>query len=486
MPGALPFKVREYVWLAAAGAAAIVAATLPPVVVLGILFALFIVVSAMRTPFALLTVLLVVSPLRALLATEANLPLSVYLAEILLVVYFGAWLAKRVIDRRPPFVLAREPVLPAILLLGCALGIGAFASASLSAWLREWLKWLIMAAFVWQLSLSARQDWRWLVFALLLAAVANAVVGLYIFLGGSGADHLLIFGRFFRAFGTFGQPNPFGGFMGLLLPLALMGSFAYAQILLKGFQQARRPQRDSILLFSCFALTSILLFCALIASWSRGAWLGFAVSTAVMIFAIPVRISRGIAGAVALGILFAGMWYGGLVPRSIMNRLTTAAGDFFTIDDIRGVDVSPENFAVMERIAHWQAALNMAEARPLFGVGLGNYEVVYEEYRLINWKDALGHAHNLYLNMLAETGVAGALAYIAFWLGIFALTWRTRAHPNLFARCMAIGLLGCWTYLAVHSIFDNLYVNNLFLHLGVLLGMLSILHMQVRNSLTME
>ena len=51
---------------------------------------------------------------------------------------------------------------------------------------------------------------------------------------------------------------------------------------------------------------------------------------------------------------------------------------------------------------------------------------------------------------------------------------------------MAIGLLGCWTYLAVHSIFDNLYVNNLFLHLGVLLGMLSILHMQVRNSLTME
>lgn len=486
MLGAAEFKIHEYVWLGAAVAAATVAATLPPIQVLGVLVVFAIAVAATLTPYALLTILLVLSPLRALIATEANLSLPLDIAEVLLVAYFAVWLAARVMNRRPLVAVVREPVLPAILLFGGVLGIGAFSSVSLSAWLREWLKWMIMAAFVWHLGLSARENWRWLVFALLLSAVANAAVGIYIFLGGSGADHLLIFGRYFRAFGTFGQPNPFGGFMGILLPLALMGSFAYLLVILRNFRQAKRLQRSNVVFFICFVAASVLIFCALIASWSRGAWLGFAMSTAVMIFAIPKRKWRGIGYAAMLVLLFAGLWYSGFLPRSIMNRLTTAAGDFLTIDDIRGVDISPENFAVMERIAHWQAALNMAQAQPVIGIGLGNYEVVYEQYRLINWKDALGHAHNFYLNMLAETGIAGALAYLGFWIGTFALTWRTRAHPNIFARCMAIGLLGCWTYLMAHSIFDNLYVNNLFLHIGVLLGMLSILHQQVSRLLIVE
>lgn len=486
MLGAAEFKIREYVWLAAAVAATTAAVTLPPLEVLGVLVVIVIAVAATLTPYALLTLLLVLSPLRALIATEANLSLSLDIAEILLVIYFATWLAARIMNRRPLIVVVREPVLPAILLLGSVVGIGAFTSVSLAAWLREWLKWMIMAAFVWQLALSARGNWRWLVFALLLSAVANAVVGIYIFLGGSGADHLLILGRYFRAFGTFGQPNPFGGFMGILLPLALMGSCAYILTALQECRQSRTPSANTFVLCLCFLAASVLIFCALVASWSRGAWLGFAISTAVMLFAIPKRRARGIGYAVTVVLLFAGMWYGGIIPRSIMNRLTTAAGDFFTIDDIRGVDISPENFAVMERIAHWQAALNMAEAKPVFGVGLGNYEVVYDQYRLINWKDALGHAHNFYLNMLAETGIAGLTAYLAFWIGIFALTWRTRSHPNLFARCMAIGLLGSWTYLMVHSIFDNLYVNNLFLHIGVLLGMLSILHQQISRPLTVE
>ncbi len=51
----------------------------------------------------------------------------------------------------------------------------------------------------------------------------NALIGLYEFFGGSGALVLLIDNRFSRAFGTFGQPNPFGGFMGLLAPVALNG-----------------------------------------------------------------------------------------------------------------------------------------------------------------------------------------------------------------------------------------------------------------------
>ena len=480
------FRFLNIFWLGIAGVSALATALLPSNELLIVCIIVSVAVAAVVTPYALLACLLVLSPLRALVATEANFAFPLDIGQLLLMVYLGAWLATRIINRRPILVGTSAPVFLASMLLASVLGIGAWTSASMSAWLREWLKWIIMAVFVWHLGVSAGKNWRWLVFALLLSATVNAIVGIYIFLGGSGADHLLIMGRFFRAFGTFGQPNPFGGFLGILLPLAVMGAYAFLQLLVEDYRISRIVRRETFLVFSCFVASSILMSSALIASWSRGAWLGIAGATGVMLFAIPKRISRGLSYSMALLLLFVGLWYGGLLPRSIVNRLTTAAGDFLTLDDIRGVDISPTNYAVMERIAHWQAALNMAEAHPVFGVGLGNYEVVYDDYRLINWKEPLGHAHNFYLNMLAEAGLAGALAYVAFWITIFALTWRIRAHPDRFARSMAIGLLGCWTYLAVHSIFDSLYVNNLFLHIGVLLGMLSILYRQISRPLIVE
>ncbi len=78
--------------------------------------------------------------------------------------------------------------------------------------------------------------WEWLVFALVLSGIANALIGIYEYFGGSGALHLLIDGVHFRAFGTFGQPNPFGGFMGLLAPVALMAAIGYGYRLWRGWR----------------------------------------------------------------------------------------------------------------------------------------------------------------------------------------------------------------------------------------------------------
>jgi hypothetical protein len=46
---------------------------------------------------------------------------------------------------------------------------------------------------------------------------------------------------------------------------------------------------------------------------------------------------------------------------------------------------------------------------------------------------------------------------------------------------VTVGLLGTWIYLAAHSLTDNLYVNNLFLHLGIMIGTVSLLYNQVRS-----
>ena len=128
------------------------------------------------------------------------------------------------------------------------------------------------------------------------------------------------------------------------------------------------------------------------------------------------------------------------------------------------------------------AAVNMANAQPLFGVGFGNYEPSYQSFRLAAWQYGLGHAHNIYLNVLAETGIIGLLAYLIFWGGLAALTIRIISRTNGLYRALAIGLLGCWVHLATHQILDNLYVGNIPLYLGALFGILCIIAQPPTNS----
>jgi hypothetical protein len=100
---------------------------------------------------------------------------------------------------------------------------------------------------------------------------------------------------------------------------------------------------------------------------------------------------------------------------------------------------------------------------------------VYPRHALVNWPLALGHAHNYYLNLLAETGIVGLAAYLIAWAVILALTLRALRQTTDLQRGIALGLLGTWAHLAVHSFFDKLYVNNLFLHLGAMLGLIGVL-----------
>lgn len=441
---------------------------------------------AIRSPHVILTFLLVLSPLRTLIATESNLALPLDIGQILFVVYLGIWVIQHIYKRAKIQTVSFSILLQLLIGIVIIFGFNIWSSTSVSAWLTEWLKWCIITLFVWQIELQETKTWKWLIFAFLTSAVGNALIGIYIFFGGSGADHLVILGQFFRAFGTFGQPNPFGGFMGIALPVSIMCMYSQLVHIMGSIAKREKPANSSIIYLLVTSIATGILLAGLIASWSRGAWLGFGISSLVIAFAIPRKLSTSIVVASSTVFLIFALWLGGLIPQSIINRITTAATDFITIDEIRGVDITTVNYAVVERIAHWQAAINMAEAHPIIGVGLGNYEVVYEQYRLLNWTEPLGHAHNYYLNILAETGMIGFLAYSIFWIVVLWVTWRLRQHPDLFARSVGIGLLGSWTYIAVHSLFDNLYVNNLFLHIGLLLGILAVLNRQVWHTVTLE
>lgn len=455
-----------------------------PLAAAGLAVISVLVIAYSLTPLAALITLLVFAPLRTLVETEARglLPLEIGLLMVMLFGFF--WFVARVTQGhyilRFPYSRLWVFLFPFVMVAGVSL----FNAISVSAWLSEWLKWIILLVMAFMAYTLKR--WEWLIFGVVLAALANAVIGLYTFLGGSGALHLLINDRFFRAFGTFGQPNPFGGFMGLIAPLAAGAAWGYLILAWQQWRDTRSLHRGY--LFCTMFYTGATAFIALgvIISWSRGAWLGFAVAMLIVVVLLP---RRRWFSAVVLAVLIIGggfVWSSGRLPTAITERISSATQELFNIQDVRGVDITPDNYAVVERLAHWQAALNMASAHPFLGIGFGNYEAAYDQYRILNWREPLGHAHNYYLNVLAETGIIGLTCYIVLWFGVIWSTWRVLKHPDALARSVAVGLLGTWAYLLLHSLTDNLYVNNLFLHLGILLGVVMLLHNQLWVNVRIE
>ncbi len=94
----------------------------------------------------------------------------------------------------------------------------------------------------------------------------------------------------------------------------------------------------------------------------------------------------------------------------------------------------------------------------------------------------LGHAHNIYLNVAAETGLIGLAFYLWLWIIIVVQTLRAIRRAPGFDRAVAVGLMGAWVYLGTHMLVDNLYVNNTHILIGALFGLLAVIAARTRSN----
>jgi O-antigen ligase len=209
-------------------------------------------------------------------------------------------------------------------------------------------------------------------------------------------------------------------------------------------------------------------------SGSRGAWLAFGAGF------IAVNLMRSRRGAVtftALIILIALIALLGsfrLLPESIAQRLTSFL-PFVGVRDVRSIEITDENYASVERLAFWQAASNMWRDRPWSGVGFGNYQAAYADYALPKWPVALGHAHNYYLNVAAETGLVGLIAYLVLWgVAFWQIGRATRRSDASYFRALALGALGILVHVSVHNVVDNLWVHNMYIQVAIVLGLVDL------------
>lgn len=79
----------------------------------------------------------------------------------------------------------------------------------------------------------------------------------------------------------------------------------------------------------------------------------------------------------------------------------------------------------------WRAALQMAREHPILGVGPSNFRRLYGTYLgLATWDDRI-LANNLYLELLADVGVVGLLAWGWLFASAAAHLWRALPSPRL-------------------------------------------------------
>ena len=147
------------------------------------------------------------------------------------------------------------------------------------------------------------------------------------------------------------------------------------------------------------------------------------------------------------------------LPQAITGRVQDLGGYFGGPDPAR-TEITDENFSVLERLAHWQAGLKMLEDQPWLGVGIGNYGTAYSRYPQPHWYEPLGHAHNVFINFAAETGIVGLAAFLVFWLSVAYWAVRKGWNGPGWINALAVGVFGTWTYLTVHGLFDNLFVQH--------------------------
>jgi O-antigen ligase len=385
--------------------------------------------------------------------------------DLLVLLTLAGWLAQGVARRQ---IRLRLPSLTwPLLAFITALLVSMLNATSMQAGLKELAKWIEVLLIY--LLVANAVDERWekaLTIAIVGSGVLAALHGIYQFLFRVGPEGFLLFGRFMRASGAFGQPNPYAAYLGLTLPIAVGLGLAYivrAEVPLRGIQ------------FVGVAAAAALVGLALLMSWSRGALLGFAAAAAVMVVIAVFWSRRGVAlASVVLVLVLAGMALGGLslVPSSIIERFSDFV-PYLGVTDVRGAEITDANFSVLERMAHWQSAVTMWRDSFWLGVGAGNYGAVYRDYALPMWPYPLGHAHNYYLNIAAETGFLGLTVYAVFMIVSFLACADALRQAEGWRWGLMLGIMGALVHFAVHSLFDNLFVHAMYLHLAMMLGLVA-------------
>lgn len=339
------------------------------------------------------------------------------------------------------------------------------ASLSLVPALSRYEFWKVLSYLLFSFLLSkicrSRRELKLIILIMLAAGLFQAIYGLAEYLSGTGRifGYTNIWGRG-SAFGTFINRDHYAGFLEMIFPLSLGYLLAGANF----FALKRGVSwRQKIVWFSQERLQQTILLAALttvlgvglLFSRSRTGVIIFVVIFFLMMLALSMgakekgeergRKEQSKSGLrrrlrliriVALAVIFVAAYIG---LRPIIDRFTL------------------ESLWREARPKFYQLTIRMIADYFLFGTGAGTYLYAYTPYEEEDLHGLLHHAHNDYLETLAEMGlIGGGSIILAAFLALGLLFWRWHQLPerDYFKRGVGLGLIAGILAILIHSLSD--------------------------------
>ncbi len=415
-------------------------------------------IVTMRWPEVGLSSLVMVIPIQAV--WEGSLgTIHLTLTKTMFIGVVVGWIVRLLFERRLPklswLVVPYLVYLLIVVLSGVNAGDRGAWWIEVYHWLNGFLVYLIASDSL------RRERPAWMaVFATAIGLIGLSCYGFFQLMLHTGPPSFTVNGVT-RAYATFGQPNPFAGYLDVTVPFvaALVGGW-----ILRSGRSYRNARPSSMMV----GLLVIALMAGLGidgATQSRGGWLGMVVGLSAVVWLLG-GLAR-LAGTVLALSLVAAVLVSPLGSR-VGTRMSEGS---VSIEATSRVTV--QNFAVRERLAHWNAGIRMALEHPWLGVGAGNFNANYRQ-STTDWRFRIprGHAHNAYIQAAAQTGFTGLLGYLALISAVGVRLWqRLRATKDSPLRPFVIGAVGVCLAFGVHSLVDYLHVHNLPALLGVVIAM---------------
>lgn len=269
--------------------------------------------------------------------------------------------------------------------------------------------WLYVACALVALQVvRVRRDLRGLAAALVSGAAIVSAYGVLQFLGFDWADRSIEMPGFEvrRAFATFGNPN----FLAALLVLALPVATGLAL-------GARRS-----VAWAAWWTASGLIAAALLATFTRGAWLAGVIGMAAFVWALGSNAIR-VAGRSRLAI--------GLVGAALAVVIAISLASSGEVNIIERLTVGA---STGERVLTLQAGFAAAAERPMLGWGPDRFLAAFRQVRPDRYAEQFGtiatinNAHSWPVQAAATLGIPAALLFLG------ALVWPIAATVRLLPR----------------------------------------------------
>ena len=225
-----------------------------------------------------------------------------------------------------------------------------------------------------------------------------------------------------RLVATFENPNVFGEYLILIIPIILAMIFISKSKLWK----------------TLYTLLLLVSGVCMLMTYSRGCWLGIIFAFALFILMIFPKLIYPALILAPFSVF--------VIPETIIERITSIG--------------NMSDGSTVFRVYIWRATIDMLKKYWLCGIGLGTdcYEHYYSQYAY----DAVlaPHSHNTFLHVMCESGIFGLLIFISllfFLLRQLFVCYKNTKNKSL--KIISAAFIAAFLGSLIQGMFDNLFYN---------------------------